>query len=120
VDGQLLIGAVGRLSRASTGDFDVNEMLRELCTAAAAVFDVDGVGVMSTDRVQDAAGPRARFLDARGAPQMVQVEQLQEVLAQGPCQDALISGVTVAVADLRADPRGSGTARRCSTSGSER
>ncbi len=101
----VLVEAVGRLSRAATGDFDLDTMLRELCAAAAAAFEVDGVGVMSTDRVDSGAGPRVRYLDARGGPQMVQVEQLQDVLRQGPCQDALSSGQPVAVADLSADPR---------------
>lgn len=75
---------------ASTGNFDIKVMLREVCAAAAAVFDIDGVGVMTIDGVEDSADLRARFLDARGALQ--NVEQLPEVLAQRPCQDASACG----------------------------
>jgi len=63
------------LSRAS----DVEVMLWALCTAAAAVFDVDGVGVMSPSSVEDSADLRARFLDARGVLQMVEVDKMRKV-----------------------------------------
>ena len=99
MNADLLVRALARLSRASTGDFEVESMLRELCVAAGEAFEVDGAGVMAGE------GRHARYVQAHGGPRMVRIEQLQEVLREGPCQDCLASGEPVVVSDLRADPR---------------
>ena len=44
-----LMTAVGRLARFATDDFVIDDMLHQLCDAAAAALEVDGVGVMAVE-----------------------------------------------------------------------
>ncbi|WP_432570145.1 diguanylate cyclase domain-containing protein, partial [Kineococcus sp. SYSU DK005] len=90
--------ALARLARAATGDFAVDDMLRELCTATAEVLQVDGVGVMGI-LDEDGHRRRARFVHADQAT--LAVEQLQDALRKGPCRQAIETGEVVAIPDLR-------------------
>ena len=90
--------AIGRLARSATTDFTVDDMLRELCEAAVAALPVDGAGVMVAEN------STVRFVHARPA-NLCEVEQLQELVREGPCQDSIAAGRRVVVVDLAADDR---------------
>ena len=88
-----LISAVAELSRTATGQFSINDLLRNLVNLAAEHLFVDGAGVMVADG--------AELLCVHGSTTDVQrVEDLQELIQQGPCQDALRQLQEIAVADL--------------------
>ncbi|MGI4896221.1 MAG: putative bifunctional diguanylate cyclase/phosphodiesterase [Janthinobacterium lividum] len=97
VDHGELVAALARLARAATGDFSVDSMLVELCATAAQTLEVDSVGVMGIFEAEKEPH-RGRFVHADATS--VQVEMLQEALAQGPCREAIESGHPVVVADL--------------------
>ena len=98
VDHARLAQALARLARAATGDFAVDDMLRELCTATAEVLRVDGAGVMGV-LDEDGQRRRARFVHADQAT--LAMEQLQDALREGPCRQAIETGEVVAITDLR-------------------
>ena len=100
-DPEPLLHAVARLARAATGDFAVDTMLRELCETAGACLRVDSVGVMG---VRDEDGTRRRGRFVHSDTPVLEVEQLQENLQQGPCREAMDSGDRVVIADLRTQP----------------
>ena len=89
-----LTWAVGELAELSTGEFDVDELLRRLCDVAARSLPVDGVGVMKTD--ENAAN---RFVHASDPP-LIDLEQLQETLQEGPCRDAVDTGEMITAASV--------------------
>ncbi|MEW1959597.1 EAL domain-containing protein [Kineococcus sp. NPDC059986] len=89
---------MARLSRASTGDFAADTMLRELCESAGACLQVDSVGVMGLGG-ENGASSRGRFVHATTGTE--EPERLQEALQQGPCRDAMDSGLPVVISDLR-------------------
>ena len=88
MDAQALFTAMAALSRAATGDFSVEDMLRTLCHAAADVLDVDGAGVMVH---QDGRNRLVHISD----PVVQPVELMQELLQAGPCTDSLRQQQTV-------------------------
>jgi diguanylate cyclase (GGDEF)-like protein len=96
---ELLMRAVGALSRAATGDFSVEMMLRELCESAVAALAVDGAGVMRTEDTTTS------FVHSHGSVHLATTERLQQVLREGPCQDSMRQGRAVVVADLALDGR---------------
>ncbi len=103
-----LVHAVARLSRASTGDFAADTMLRELCESAGAALQVDSVGVMGIGMGisgENGAPSRGRFVHATTGTgtgmSTEEPERLQEALQQGPCRDAMDSGQPVIISDLR-------------------
>ena len=96
MDAQVLVTAMAGLSRAATGDFCVEDMLRTLCGVAADVLGVDGAGVMVR---QAERNHLVHVTDALVQP----VEVLQELLQVGPCEDSLRLQQTIAIADLHAD-----------------
>ena len=81
------------LSKAATGDFAVEQMLRSLCDVAADALDVDGAGVMIRENGLN------RFIHATLAD-VEPLEMLQEVLQQGPCAECLEIMQPVVVDDL--------------------
>lgn len=93
VDVPALLRAVARLARAATEELGSDELLARLCQVAAETLPVDGAGVMGFD------GTRARFVRS-SRPLFVGVEELQEALQEGPCQDCLQSGQPVHTADI--------------------
>nr|MBA2559445.1 sensor domain-containing phosphodiesterase [Propionibacteriales bacterium] len=93
-----LMTAVAELSRAATGDFAIDDMLRNLCEVAANALAVDAVGVMVAE------GTKVRFVHARPSG-VIHVERMQEVLQAGPCALSIDSGEPVIIADLTSDRR---------------
>ena len=96
MDAQRLVGAMAGLSRAATGEFSIDEMLRALCAVAADVLAVDGAGVMVR---QDGRNRLVHVTD----PIVQPFALLQELLQAGPCQDSLRQQQTIAIDDLGAE-----------------
>ena len=88
-----LTWAVGALAEVSTTEFDVDELLHRLCEVAARSLRVDGVGVMK------AVDGRTVFVHVSD-PALLELEQLQQVLQQGPCKDAIDTHAMVSAASL--------------------
>jgi diguanylate cyclase (GGDEF)-like protein len=84
---------VAALARTATGQFTVNELLRHLVDLAAEHLSADGAGVMVAES--------RRLLYVHGSTTEIDlVERLQELMQQGPCQEAMQHRREVAVADL--------------------
>jgi diguanylate cyclase (GGDEF)-like protein len=90
-----LTWAVGELAEMSTGDFEVDDLLRRLCEVAGRTLAVHGVGVMKT-----LANGETRFVQVSD-PSLAGLESLQETLQEGPCRDSLNTGQMVAAASVR-------------------
>ena len=88
-----LITAVAALARTATGQFTVNELLRHLVDLAAEHLSADGAGVMVADGTH--------LLYVHGSTTGIdRVERLQELMQQGPCQEAKQHLREIAVEDL--------------------
>lgn len=81
------------------GASDIEQVLREVCEAAAELLGVDGSGLLLVDegRVQRSTVAT----DDHGR----ELEEHQEVLGEGPCVDALMVDTTVHTADVTCDER---------------
>ena len=93
MNAEALMQALASLSRAATGEFAVEDMLWQLCDAAAQAMDVAGAGVMVVD------GGGLKFVHADGMD-VDRVERLQEMLQEGPCRDAATTQREVVIDDL--------------------
>ncbi len=90
MDSDALIRAVASLSQEATGAANADALLRRLCGAARIAMTVDGAGVVRSDA-------RGNTL-VHALPVLVEPpEQLQEVLRDGPCAEAALSGAAVVV-----------------------
>lgn len=76
-----VVAALAHLARTANGAFSIGDMLRDLCQVAVEALDIDGAGVMVT------AADGLHFVHALPGHITV-VEQLQELLQRGPCQEA--------------------------------
>ncbi len=97
--------ALQRLRRGHEGD-GVQPALRDVCTAAVALFDVAGSGLMIVDegavlRYVTASDPAGRIL-----------EKVQEETGEGPCVETLIFDHVVTAVDVSTDERWPRLARR--------
>ena len=97
--GEALARAVAELAAAANDRATPDELLRGLADVAGRHLAVDGVGVMVLD---EDGGGTARFVHAH-PPAVAGPERLQQVLQEGPCQDAMAFQVEVVVDDLE-DP----------------
>ncbi len=88
-----LTKAVAALCRLSTQQFVVRDLLRRLVDVAADHLDVDGAGTMVAD------GEDLLFVHASSTA-VDRLEQLQALMQQGPCRDAVGLLGEVAVPDL--------------------
>jgi len=88
-----IVTALAALAETATGEFTVDELLRDLCEVTARALDVDGAGVMLSE-------PGClRFIHA--APdRVVDVETLQEILQRGPCLDSMTAHTALVVDDI--------------------
>ena len=93
-----VLGALQRLAGVATREFDVDEMLRELCQSVAGVLPAASVGVMRV------AGERTVHVHATES-RSHRLEQVQDLLQQGPCAQAVQTSDAVVVADLQATAR---------------
>ena len=94
VDEAALAAVVDEFTATVTGEFEAEDILRQLAQAATRVLDVDAAGVMAP-----AGGALVRFVFATSGPAEV-LDRLQESLQNGPCTDAATSGKLINVADL--------------------
>ncbi len=95
-DDRAVLRAVARLASLAATAAPPDDVLRELCTVAALVMHVDGIGVMEVPPGE--TDGRARFVHAD--PTADAVERLQEAFQAGPCRDAIDSGDVVVVEDV--------------------
>ncbi|WP_432544389.1 putative bifunctional diguanylate cyclase/phosphodiesterase [Kineococcus sp. SYSU DK002] len=93
---EAMSAALAELAVAASGQAGPEELLKQLVDIATEHLDVDGAGVMVND------GTLLRFVHADHAA-VTSVEQLQQLMQEGPCHDALLFGVEVVVDDVR-DP----------------
>jgi diguanylate cyclase (GGDEF)-like protein len=96
VDAAGLVNAVAQLARTATEEFSPEDLLRALCEVAASTMPVDGAGVMITE------GGRVRYVHGDSAT-IREIEQLQDMLQEGPCTSALHEQRPVVVGDLASD-----------------
>ena len=74
-------------------------MLNQLTDHITEVLDVSGAGVSLLDETN-----QLRFVTASSA-MLIEAEQTQERLQQGPCVDAVVTGDIVKSADLHREAR---------------
>ncbi|GAB3682359.1 putative bifunctional diguanylate cyclase/phosphodiesterase [Angustibacter aerolatus] len=94
IDEAAMVEVVDAFTATVTGDFSVEDILRQLAEAVARVLEVDGAGVMAP-----AHDSLLRFVFATSDPSRM-ADQMQEVLQDGPCVAAAASGEIVNVGDL--------------------
>jgi diguanylate cyclase (GGDEF)-like protein len=88
-----LVQVFHEFARHATGDLQLHDVLRNLCTAAGRLLEVDGAGVVHRD------GDRMRFVDASSV-RVDAAERKQDEVVDGPCHDAGATGETVTEHDL--------------------
>lgn len=93
-DQQIMAATLRRFARTLVGDYDVDDVLNELCTGAADALGVTGAGVT----LADVTG-RLRFVVSTD-DHIRQIETIQLATGQGPCQVAFEQGQPVVVEDL--------------------
>ena len=91
--------ALGELGRFRFGEMRVEDALHEIVQTTHAMFDVDGAGLMLTDRDQQLRSVAAS--DDR----LAHLEELQIEHDEGPCIAAYEDKQLVGVEDLGADTR---------------
>ncbi|HEX8496192.1 MAG TPA: EAL domain-containing protein, partial [Actinomycetales bacterium] len=94
IDRGALAAAVDDFCATVTGDFAVEDILRQLAQAVVRVLDIDGAGV-----VIHRGGQLLRFVFATEGP-VTELERLQELLQDGPCRDSQSLEQTINIADL--------------------
>jgi GAF domain-containing protein len=94
IDKDALTAALDEFAATVTGDFAVEDILRQLAQAALQVLDIDGAGVMIPHGHQ-----LLRFVFATGGLVTV-LEQLQETLQEGPCRESQSVEHVINIADL--------------------
>jgi len=95
VDAEALARVLNDFAATVTGDYSVDDILRQLGSGVTRVLDVDGAGVMTP-------GPgRGLLRAAYASPGAGEgLELLQERVSDGPCHHSYRSGELVAVSDL--------------------
>lgn len=89
-----LVAPLNRLAMTAGSEFSIDDMLRDLCSTAIDVLGVDGAGIMATHDTG------LRFVHA--SERLVAVEQLQQDLQEGPCQDSAATQQLVIIEDIAA------------------
>ena len=89
-----LMTAIAALSRIATGPFTVRDLLHRLVELAAEHLQVDGAGAMTL------AESGALMYVHASQDEVCRVEQLQELMQQGPCRDAVAGQREIVVGDL--------------------
>jgi diguanylate cyclase (GGDEF)-like protein len=95
VDAEALAGVLNDFAATVTGDFSVDDILRQLGSGITRVLDVDGAGVLTP---RSPGGMLRVAFATPGAGESL--DRLQEGLQEGPCHDSHVSGRLVEVADL--------------------
>ena len=87
------VADLAALALRATGEFTIDELLRDVCTVAAHALDVDGAGVMISEQ------EGVRYVHADPV-RIANVETLQEVLQSGPCSDCMHAGAAIVLNDI--------------------
>lgn len=95
VDDRALARVLDEFAATVTGDFSVQEILRQLAEGVMRVLQLDGAGVTTPQ----AGGKLLRAAFATSAP-VQELENLQELLQNGPCTDAHHGRRVISIADL--------------------
>ncbi len=112
VDSTALAGLIDDFASTVTGDFSVQDILRQLGSGVARVLDVDGAGVMTPRTTGGAL--RVAF----ATPGVGQgLEQIEEDLQEGPCHDSFLTGEVVVVTDVSTARQWPDYARRAADHG---
>jgi len=94
-----LLDALTEFARTLVGRYAIADVLTQLTDRVVGTLSLDGAGVS----VGDKEG-RLRFVTA-SPDELVEIEQAQEDLQQGPCVSAWQTSEVVMVEDLRAETR---------------
>ncbi|MGH3665106.1 MAG: GAF domain-containing protein [Egibacteraceae bacterium] len=95
MNSERLVDVLAGFARTLVTDYEITDMLAELCDQVMEVLDVDGAGVMLSD---DHDG-HLRFVAA--SDEVVRnIETLQVELGEGPCLHAYSTGEQVVIGDL--------------------
>ena len=98
-DTERLLAALSDFARTLSGRFAIADVLNQLTDHITEVLDVDGAGVSLLDESN-----QLRFVTASSAI-LIDAEQTQERLQQGPCVDAVLTGDIVKSVDLHREAR---------------
>ena len=93
VNSEAMVSAMAELAGIASGDVTAEELLVRLVDIAAEHLAADGVAAMVND------SGVMRFVHANEVA-VEAPERLQELVAEGPCQDAMVFGIAVVVDDL--------------------
>jgi GAF domain-containing protein len=99
IEDAVLERAIGQLDGRDLANLEVRAALLEIISAMPALFDVDGAGVLLVDENQV-----LRYVASTDTSAQL-LEAAQEASGTGPCVEALVDNVTVAVVDLLDDGR---------------
>lgn len=99
IDEAVLERVIGQLDGRHLATLDVRAALVEIISAMPALFNVDGAGVLLVDESQV-----LRYVASTDTSAQL-LEAAQEASGTGPCVEALVDNVTVAVVDLLEDGR---------------
>lgn len=94
-----LFDALRSFAATLAGDYDVSDVLHQVCDHLVEVLDAEGAGVAVYD-----ADQRLRFAAATSAT-VIAAERAQEEAQEGPCTASLDAGAPVVVEDALADAR---------------
>jgi GAF domain-containing protein len=94
-DPLLLLRVLSEFTRNLVRRYEIGDVLNDLAERMAAVLEVAGAGVTLGE------GDHLRFVTAVNQA-VIQLEELQEQLQEGPCTEAFRTGKVVTVEDLRA------------------
>jgi diguanylate cyclase (GGDEF)-like protein len=100
VDAEALAGVLNDFAATVTGDFSVDDILRQLGSGITRVLDVDGAGVLTP---RTPGGVLRVAFATPGAGESL--DRLQEGIQEGPCHDCHAGGRLVEVADLTSGER---------------
>ncbi|GAA2724247.1 putative bifunctional diguanylate cyclase/phosphodiesterase [Cellulomonas aerilata] len=112
VDAEALAAVLNDFAATVTGDFSVDDILRQLGSGITRVLEVDGAGVLTP---RTPGGMLRVAFATSGAGETL--DRLQEGLQEGPCHDCHASGRLVQVDDLTAGERWPDFERRAASLG---
>jgi GAF domain-containing protein len=96
---QQLFNALQAFASTLAGDYDVSDVLHQVCDHLVDVLSAEGAGVTVLD-----ADRQLRFAAATNAA-VIDAERVQEETQEGPCTDCLATGQAIVVTDVASDHR---------------
>lgn len=96
---QQLFDALRSFAATLAGDYDVTDVLHQVCDHLMEVLDADGAGVTLYD------GDGSLRFAAATSGAVIATEKVQEETQEGPCTDCLRTGEPIVVSDVAVDDR---------------